>query len=106
MDSEKERRALPRYALKSDMQYRVTDPGSPSAWVKGKTINMNSDSVLFSAEDAPRVGQHVEVRMRWPLHGPPDGGGELRLRGIVSWASDGRCAISLLRHEVLSTPAA
>lgn len=102
MHSEEERRASPRYPLKASLEYRVTDPELASAWVKGRTIDMSSDSVLLSAASPLQAGLHVEIRMPWPLHEPPDTRGQLVLQGVVSWVSEDRCAIRLLHREFVS----
>lgn len=98
VDSIANRRAKRRYPIEENVQYRVpTDKTGTSG--TGKTINMGSAGVLFTAEHRLPIGRKVELSIAWPAL--LDGVCRLKLvaTGVVVRAEERTVAVRLLRHE-------
>lgn len=61
-----ERRASRRFAIVRDVRYKVLDSESGRRARTGKTINIGSTGVLFSAEELVTPGKLVELSVNWP----------------------------------------
>ena len=60
--TEGERRARARFPVTLQLHYRMK--GRPGA---GKTANISSRGVLFTAEHELAVGMHLELAVEWPV---------------------------------------
>jgi hypothetical protein len=94
-----DRRASARFAIALAVRYavrhrrRVVDTGS------GRTIDISSTGLCFTADGPLRTGMALDVSVDWPV--PLDGGVHLQLivSGLVVRTSGTQTALRIERHE-------
>lgn len=92
-----DRRIKFRYPIKVDVQYRIGDAKGPAG--AGRTVNIGSAGMLFTAEHRIAVGQKLELSLSWPAM--LDGVTRLKLvaTGIAVRYAGSAVAIRMLKHE-------
>lgn len=66
LDEEKtDRRSAVRFPISQDVRYRVYKKATIETGF-GKTINISSNGILFTAEREFALGERVEVAVNWP----------------------------------------
>ena len=63
---EAERRATDRFPLENELRYKLVEARRLPETGHGRTLNMSSGGILFTAERALPVGLRVEVSVDWP----------------------------------------
>lgn len=61
-----ERRATDRFPIESDLRYKLIEAKFLAETGQGRTLNMSSGGILFTAEGSIPVGRRVEVSVEWP----------------------------------------
>ena len=62
-----ERRSKTRFQMDREVRYKATGEGAPPATGAGRTMNMCSAGVAFSAEHYLLPGTFVELSIEWPV---------------------------------------
>jgi len=63
---ENERRRKYRFPIEREVRYKMTDDGAVVATGSGRTINMGSGGIAFTAEQQLTPGAYVELSVSWP----------------------------------------
>ena len=61
-----ERRKKSRFAIERDLRYKIADKGVVIASGAGRTLNMGSGGVAFTADEQLAPGAFVELSVSWP----------------------------------------
>ncbi len=61
-----ERRESSRFPIQEELQYRVVNRRVPTSTGVGRTIDMSSSGILFSAAEHIPIGRTLEVSVDWP----------------------------------------
>lgn len=61
-----DRRRTTRFPVCEELRYRVLHKSSPVSGI-GKTLNIGSGGILFSAEQKLPLGRTVELSVNWPV---------------------------------------
>jgi len=98
--SRSESRAKIRFPLKLELRYSIMGPSGPIESGSGRTIDMSSVGLSFTAEKPLSVGQMLDLSIDWPVQ--LDGGVQLQLvvSGIVVRTSGTVAGLRIERHEV------
>jgi PilZ domain len=64
----RERRRSRRFPIEGELRYRTLGRRSEILSGKGKTLNISSSGILFTAGHSLPVGTPLEVSMNWPFH--------------------------------------
>ena len=93
-----DRRRTDRFPIEEDVKYKSTK-GKETLAGCGKTLNIASNSVLFTTEQPLSVGRKVEVSINWPVL--LDGGCLLKFvaSGTVIRSEGDRAVIRIDRYE-------
>lgn len=95
-----ERRAAIRFAIESEMLYKILDhrATAPESG-EGRTLDISSDGVLFETGQRLRSGKRVEVSVNWPVQ--LDGGCPLKFVAVgrVVRAEETRAAMHIEQYE-------
>ena len=60
------RRSTDRFPIESELHYRALGPVRSAETGSGRTLNMSSGGILFTADALLPLGQRVEVAVDWP----------------------------------------
>lgn len=92
------RRNAPRYPIHEVVEYRV---GRKRAALRGtgKTVDISSSGMLFTAQHRLPVGQMVEVAVNWPVLLDGVCGLKLVAAGVVIRANEEAVAVRISRYE-------
>jgi PilZ domain len=94
-----DRRLAERMAIERDVQYRVLSRQEAEVSGQGKTINISSCGVLFSAAHPLLPGRRVELSIDWPAQLDHKCALRLVARGRVVRFEGDRAAIEIMQHE-------
>lgn len=94
-----ERRVSHRFPIERDLRYKTVSKRSDEESGTGKTVNVSSGGVLFSADRALLPGQRIEVAINWPAQLNDKVGLELVARGRVVRYEEGMVAMDIQQHE-------
>jgi hypothetical protein len=64
---ENDRRTKYRFGIEREIRYKLAEDGVVVAAGSGKTINISSEGVAFTAEHALAPGGFVELSISWPV---------------------------------------
>lgn len=94
-----ERRAGTRFPLTLDIHYAVLKPRGPVATGSGRTIDLSSSGLAFTADRPLLTGEKLNVSILWPVL--LDGGVQLQLTisGKVVRTNGLTAALQIKRHE-------
>ena len=93
-----ERRGNDRFPIESELRYKVLDDKAPASGL-GRTLNMSSSGVLFTAEGKLPVGRRVELSVDWPAELNENCGLKLVAQGKIIRASDEHAAITIDKYD-------
>lgn len=98
-DPSAERRASTRFPLILDVRYAVWDRRAPVETGSGRTIDLSSAGLKFTADRPLLKGQKLDVFVDWPVL--LDGGVQLQLimSGMVVRTYGTTTALEIHRHE-------
>ena len=98
-DAKAERRANIRFPLTLEIRYAVWERGGPVDRGSGRSIELSSTGLSFTADRPLLKGQTLEVYIEWPVR--LDGGVKVQLimAGVVVRTNGTATALEILRHE-------
>jgi hypothetical protein len=94
-----ERRRGIRFPMDMDVRYSVVGNRRPAEIGSGRTIDMSSSGLSFTADTPLSIGQGLEVSIDWPVL--LDGGVQLQIvaSGVVVRTTGAVTAIRIERHD-------
>jgi hypothetical protein len=98
-DKQDERRIADRFPIEREIRYKILSRKDGEESGQGKTINMSSNGVLFSADRFVVPGKRVEVAISWPAQLNSKVALKLVARGRVVRCDSGKVAIEIQQHE-------
>jgi len=98
-DESLERRASTRFPLTLEVRYTVLGRKAPVETGSGRTIDLSSSGLSFTADRPLLTGQMLDVSIDWPVL--LDGGVRLQLTmsGMVVRTNGTATALQIRRHE-------
>jgi len=94
------RRAHQRYPIELDLRYRPLPYGWPARKEGfGKTLDLGSGSVFFSADQPLPRGLHVELSIDWPVRLDDVCALQLLITGKVVRSCGRETAVQIMHHE-------
>jgi len=99
-----ERRASARFALTLETRYAISGCRAPVETGSGRTIDLSSSGLSFTADRPLETGQKLDVSIDWPAL--LDGGVKLQLivSGVVVRTDGTATALQIRRHEFRTRP--
>lgn len=97
--SKTDRRASDRFPIEREVQYKVLGRRAIEESGGGKTINMSSNGVLFTAEHVLVPGKRVELAVSWPAQLNNTCRLKLVARGKVVRYEEGLAALEIQQYE-------
>ncbi len=94
-----DRRGSDRFPIEREVKYKVLSKRSADEAGSGKTLNMSSSGVLFTAEHLLIPGKRIEVSISWPAQLNNKTNLKLVARGRVVRCEDGRAALEIQQYE-------
>ncbi len=94
-----DRRTSSRFPIEREVRYKVLNRKGEAETGSGKTINMSSGGLLFSAEQLLMPGRRLEVSVAWPAQLNNSCPLKLVARGRVVRFDDGAAAIEIQHYE-------
>jgi len=103
-----DRRRSDRFAIEREIRYRALNKRGGEETGDGKTVNMSSSGVLFTAEQILRPGRRVELAISWPAQLNNKCALKLVARGRIVRFDNGFAAMEIQQYEfrTQSTPGA
>jgi hypothetical protein len=105
-NSEAERRHSDRFPIEREVRYRVLNKRGGEEAGDGRTINISSSGVLFTAEHMLLPGRRLELQISWPAQLDNKCALKLVARGRVVRFESGRTAIEIQQYEFRTQSAA
>jgi len=99
-ESGPDRRASTRFPLTLEVRYAVWDgTRAPRRAGSGRTVDVSSGGIRFSADTLLPIGVRLDVAMNWPVL--LDAGVQLQLvaSGVVIRALEGETVLQINRYE-------
>jgi hypothetical protein len=94
-----ERRHSDRFPIEREVRYRVLNKRGGDEAGGGRTINISSCGVLFTADHVLLPGRRLELQISWPAQLDNKCPLKLVARGRVTRFEEGRTAIEILQYE-------
>jgi hypothetical protein len=94
-----DRRHSDRFPIEREVRYRVLSKRNGDEQGDGKTINISSAGVLFTAEHVLLPGRRLELSISWPAQLNSKCALKLVARGRVVRFQEGRAAIEIQQYE-------
>ncbi len=94
-----DRRGSDRFPIEREVRYKVLSKRSADEAGNGRTVNMSSAGVLFTAEHFLLPGKRVEVSISWPAQLNNKTNLKLVARGRVVRCEDGKAALEIQQYE-------
>jgi hypothetical protein len=94
-----ERRASTRFALTLEVRYTISGSRAPVETGSGRTIDLSSSGLCFTADRRLLTGQKLDVSIDWPIL--LDGRTKLQLfmSGVIVRTNGTASALQIRRHE-------
>jgi hypothetical protein len=104
---EADRRRSDRFVIEREIRYRALNKRGGEEAGEGKTVNMSSSGVLFSAPQILRPGRRIELTISWPAQLNNKCALKLVARGRIVRFDSGLAAMEIQQYEfrTQSTPA-
>ena len=96
---ESERRRSDRFAIEREIRYRSLNKRDGEETGEGKTVNMSSSGVLFTAAQILRPGRRVELAISWPAQLNHKCALKLVARGRIVRFENGLAAMEIQQYE-------
>jgi c-di-GMP-binding flagellar brake protein YcgR len=100
--SPSERRGSERFSIESEVRYRVFKKRKSQVTGNGKTVNISSSGVLFTSDEALKLGERLELSISWPVRLDNKKALKLVVLGDVVRVEQGRAAMHIRHHEFLT----
>jgi hypothetical protein len=94
-----DRRASERFPLERDVRFWILNEAGRQNGGTGRTVNMSSGGVLFTASNPIPPGRNMELSISWPAQLNAKCGLRLVARGVVVRCEPGLVAIRIRQHE-------
>lgn len=101
-----DRRHSDRFPIEREVRYKVLNKRSSEETGDGKTINISSSGVLFTADHMLLPGRRMELAISWPAQLNNKVALKLVARGRVVRFEGGRAAIEIQQYEFRTQSAA
>ena len=98
-NAQADRRHSDRFPIEREVRYRVLNKRSSEEMGDGKTINISSSGVLFTADHMLLPGRRMELAISWPAQLNNKTALKLVARGRVVRFEGGRAAIEIQQYE-------
>ena len=98
-DGQADRRHSDRFPIEREVRYRVLSKRSGDEAGDGKTVNISSSGVLFTAEHVLLPGRRLELSISWPAQLNNKCALKLVARGRIVRFEDGRAAMEIQQYE-------
>ncbi len=97
--SKTDRRGSDRFPIERDVRYKVLNKKNVDEIGAGKTLNMSSTGILFTAEHLLLPGKRLEVSISWPAQLNNKTPLKLVARGRIIRYEDGSAAMEIQQYE-------
>ncbi|HLY17236.1 MAG TPA: PilZ domain-containing protein [Bryobacteraceae bacterium] len=94
-----DRRHSDRFPIEREVRYRVLSKRSGEDAGDGKTLNISSSGVLFTADHVLLPGRRLELAISWPAQLDNKCALKLVARGRIVRFEDGRAAMEIQQYE-------
>ncbi|MEO7141867.1 MAG: PilZ domain-containing protein [Bryobacteraceae bacterium] len=94
-----DRRTSDRFPIERDLNYKILNKRGAEEAGSGKTVNISSNGVLFTAGQILLPGRRVEIAISWPAQLNNKCALRLVARGRVVRFADGQAAIEIQKYE-------
>jgi len=94
-----DRRTSGRFPIVRDVRYKVLNSRGEKETGTGKTINISSTGILFSADEALTPGRRLEISISWPAQLDGKCGLKLVARGRVVRCRGKSVAVEIEKYE-------
>jgi hypothetical protein len=94
-----DRRGADRFPIERDLRYKVLNRRAADEAGAGRTLNMSSNGVLFSAEASLVAGKRIELSISWPAQLNSKVALKLVARGRIVRVEGGLAAVEIQQHE-------
>ena len=94
-----ERRRSSRFPIEREVKYKTLNQRTEAVSGVGKTLNISSSGVLFTAEHDLPVGTRLEVSISWPAQLNDRCLLNLVARGRVTRHAKGQLALQIQQYE-------
>jgi hypothetical protein len=98
-NAQADRRHSDRFPIEREVRYKVLNKRSGEEMGDGKTVNISSAGVLFSAEHMLLPGRRMELTISWPAQLNNKCALKLVARGRVVRFEGGRAAVEIQQYE-------
>ena len=95
-----ERRASTRFSLNLEVSYTVSGRRGPVETGSGRTIDLSSSGLRFTALRPLEPGLRLDVAIDWPVRLEGDVHLQLIAAGVVVWSKGTETALRIQRHEL------
>jgi hypothetical protein len=96
---ENDRRHSDRFPIEREVRYKVLSKRSGEEAGEGKTLNMSSAGVLFTADHQLVPGKRMELSITWPAQLNNKCALRLVARGRVVRSQNGTTALEIQQYE-------
>lgn len=97
--SKTDRRGSDRFPIEREVRYKVLNKKNMDEMGAGKTLNMSSTGILFTAEHLLLPGKRLEVSISWPAQLNNKTPLKLVARGRIIRYEDGSAAMEIQQYE-------
>jgi hypothetical protein len=94
-----DRRAGVRFPVSLEVRYNVAGRRGPVETGSGRTIDMSSSGLSFTADRPLLVGQKLDVSIDWPARPDEDVQLQVVVSGVVVRTTGAVIALRIERHE-------
>jgi hypothetical protein len=103
---ENDRRATDRFPIESELGYKLMEAQQIRETGQGRTLNMSSGGILFTAETRLPVGRRVELSVHWPAQLNERCGLKLVALGRIVRSNSETAAIQIEKYDFRTRAAA
>jgi hypothetical protein len=94
-----ERRHADRFPIERDIRFKVLSKRAGEESGEGKTLNISSSGVLFTADQMLLPGRRLEISISWPAQLNNKCALRLVAKGRVVRFEEGRAALMIQQYE-------
>jgi hypothetical protein len=94
-----DRRHSDRFPIEREVRYKILSKRSGEEIGDGKTVNISSSGVLFTAAHVLLPGRRLELSISWPAQLNNKCALKLVARGRIVRFEDGRAAMEIQQYE-------
>lgn len=94
-----DRRHSDRFPIEREVRYKILSKRSAEETGDGRTVNISSSGVLFTADHVLLPGRRLELSISWPAQLNNKCALKLVARGRIVRFEDGRAAMEIQQYE-------